>query len=102
MAGAAAVGDLVQRAQRALAAGCDVLPVCNDRPGVERLLDRLRVQIDPASQLRLVRMRGRRQYRFETLAASAAWQSAREWLIRSASPPPELSFKPEGADAGDT
>ncbi len=102
MAGAAAVGDLVQRAQRALAAGCDVLPVCNDRPGVERLLDRLRVQIEPASQLRLVRMRGRRQYRFETLAASAAWQSAQEWLIRSASPPPELSFKPEGADAGGT
>jgi beta-N-acetylhexosaminidase len=102
MAGAAAVGDLEQRAQRALAAGCDVLPVCNDRPGVERLLDGLRVQIEPASQLRLVRMRGRRQYRFETLAASAAWQSAQEWLIRSASPPPELSFKPEGADAGGT
>jgi hypothetical protein len=47
-------------------------------------------------------MRGRRQYRFETLAASTAWQSAREWLLRSGSPPPELSFKPEGADAGVT
>jgi beta-N-acetylhexosaminidase len=102
MAGAASVGDLAQRAQRALAAGCDVLPVCNDRPGVELLLDRLKVRIEPASQLRLVRMRGRRQYRFETLAASAAWQSAQEWLLRSASPPPELSFKPEGADAGGT
>jgi hypothetical protein len=76
--------------------------VCNDRPGVERLLDGLKVQIDPASQLRLVRMRGRRQYRFETLGASAAWQSAREWLLRSASPPPELTFKAEDGDAGDT
>jgi beta-N-acetylhexosaminidase len=102
MGGAAAVGDLVQRAQRALAAGCDVLPVCHDRPGAERLLERLKPQIDPASQLRLVRMRGRRQYRFETLAASSAWQSAREWLIRSASPPPELTFNSEGADAGDS
>jgi beta-N-acetylhexosaminidase len=102
MGGAAAAGDLVQRAQRALAAGCDVLPVCNDRAGAERLLERLKVQIDPASQLRLVRMRGRRQYRFETLAASTAWQSAREWLIRSASPPPELTFNSEGADAGGT
>jgi beta-N-acetylhexosaminidase len=102
MGGAAAVGDLVQRARRALAAGCDVLPVCNDRPGVERLLERLKLEIDPASQLRLVRMRGRRQYSFETLSASAAWQSAREWLIRSASPPPELTFKSEGADAGGT
>jgi hypothetical protein len=69
---------------------------------VERLLDRLPVQIDPASQLRLVRMRGRSHYRFESLGASAAWQSAREWLLRSASPPPELSFKAEGAEAGDT
>jgi beta-N-acetylhexosaminidase len=102
MGGAAAVGNLEQRAQRALAAGCDVLPVCNDRPGAERLLERLKLEIDPASQLRLVRMRGRRQYSFETLGASAAWQSAREWLLRSASPPPELVFKPEGADAGDT
>jgi len=102
MGGAAAVGDLLQRARRALDAGCDVLPVCNDRPGVERLLDSLRVQIDPASQLRLVRMRGRKHSRFETLGASAAWQSAREWLLRSASPPPELTFKAEGAEAGDT
>jgi beta-N-acetylhexosaminidase len=101
MGGAAGVGDLEQRAQRALAAGCDVLPICNDRAGVERLLHRLKLEIDPASQLRLVRMRGRRQYSFETLGASAAWQSAREWLLRSASPPPELIFKPEGADAGD-
>jgi len=102
MAAAAAVGDLVQRAQRSLAAGCDVLPVCNDRPGAERLLDRLKFKIDPASQLRLVRMRGRSQARFENLPASAAWQSAREWLLRSASPPPELSFSPEGADARGT
>ena len=102
MGGAATVGDLVQRALRALAAGCDVLPVCNDRPGVERLLERLKLEIDPASQLRLVRMRGRRHDSFETLSASAAWQSAREWLIRSASPPPELTFKSEGADAGGT
>ncbi len=92
MAGAAAVGDLLQRAERALAAGCDVVPVCNDPQGVERLLDRLKVAIDPASQLRLVRMRGRKQLRFETLAASAAWQSAREWLERSAASPPDLQL----------
>jgi beta-N-acetylhexosaminidase len=102
MGGAAAVGDLVERALLALAAGCDVLPVCNDRPGVERLLERLKVAADPASQLRLVRMRGRGARGFEKLPASAAWQSAREWLLRSASPPPELTFNSEGADAGGT
>jgi beta-N-acetylhexosaminidase len=103
MAGAAAVGDLTERAQRALAAGCDVLPVCNDRPGVERLLGRLEqlgIGIDPASQVRLVRMRGRKELRFENLAASAAWQSAREWLARSAASPPELSFSSGGSVAG--
>jgi beta-N-acetylhexosaminidase len=102
MAGAAAAGDLLQRAERALAAGCDVVPVCNDRPGAERLLDTLRVSIDPVSQLRLVRIRGRKQLRFENLTASAAWQSAREWLARSAASPPELSFNSGGTDAGGT
>jgi beta-N-acetylhexosaminidase len=99
MAGAAAVGDLPERAERALAAGCDVLPVCNDRPGVERLLDQFKPQIDPASQVRLIRMRGRKQPGFETLEASAAWRSAREWLIRSAAKP-ELKFEPDDAATG--
>jgi len=99
MAGAAAVGDLPARATHALAAGCDVLPVCNDRAGVRRLLDQLEPRIDPASQLRLIRMRGRRQPGFETLEASAAWRSAREWLARSAAKP-ELKFEPGDAETG--
>jgi beta-N-acetylhexosaminidase len=60
MAGAAAFGDVTQRARLALAAGCDVLPVCNDRAAVTTLLARLDAAVlDPASQARLVRMRGR-------------------------------------------
>jgi len=100
MAGAAGIGDLPARAERALRAGCDVLPLCNDRPGVERLLDVFRPQIDPASQLRLVRLRGRRGADFETLTASAAWRSAREWL--AAGPADHaLRFEPASDDRGD-
>jgi beta-N-acetylhexosaminidase len=99
MAGAAAVGDLTARAERALQAGCDVLPVCNDRAGVEGLLADFRSPVDPASRLRLVRMRGRKSCDFETLTASAAWRSAREWLAADAAAP-ELKFEPGDADAG--
>ncbi|WP_238388360.1 beta-N-acetylhexosaminidase [Sinimarinibacterium sp. NLF-5-8] len=42
MGGAAVVGTLADRARLALAAGCDMLPVCNDRAGVIELLDQLK------------------------------------------------------------
>jgi beta-N-acetylhexosaminidase len=56
---AAAFGDVVTRATRALSAGCDMLPVCNQRASVVKLLDRLHVDPEPASGLRLVRLHGR-------------------------------------------
>ena len=69
-AAAASVGDLVTRARLALAAGCDMLPVCNDRAGVRTLVERLEVEPAPASQLRLVRMRGRDGLSIEELHAA--------------------------------
>jgi beta-N-acetylhexosaminidase len=88
MAGAAAFGDIVQRASRALAAGCDILPVCNDRAAVERLLERWHPEIDPASQLRLVRLRGRSGApRRDELMASSAWRECQDVLKRCAAPP---------------
>jgi hypothetical protein len=67
---------------------------------VETLLERFKPRIDPASQLRLIRMRGRKQLDFETLEASAAWRSAREWLERSAAKP-ELRFEPDAGTGAD-
>ncbi len=59
MAGAAAAGDITTRARQALAAGCDVLPVCNDRAAAIELLERLRRPVDPVSRMRLARLHGR-------------------------------------------
>lgn len=39
MGGAAAIGDYPERARLAQAAGCDYLPVCNDRSATESVLD---------------------------------------------------------------
>ena len=97
MGGAAAYGDIVSRARQALGAGCNMLPVCNNRPGVIELLEHLREAPEPASSLRLVRLHGRAGAPDpETLRASATWRQARELLARTAQPPP-LSLDPGSA-----
>jgi len=84
---AAAFGDVVTRATRALSAGCDMLPVCNQRASVVELLDHLRAEPAPASGLRLVRLHGRGSWSPEELKTRPEWQRAQEWLQRCASAP---------------
>ncbi len=75
MAGAAAFGDIVARARLAREAGCDVLPVCNDRKAVETLLEALRDPPEPVSLMRLARLHGR-DAEPQALAAQPRWQAA--------------------------
>jgi beta-N-acetylhexosaminidase len=84
---AAAFGDIVTRAKRALSAGCDMILVCNQRPSVLQLLDRLRVEPEPASGLRLVRLHGRGGWSTEELKNRPEWPRAQEWLQRCAAAP---------------
>lgn len=96
MAGAAAAGSIMERAQLALAAGCDVLPVCNSRGAVAELLAGLGDVIDPVRQARLVRLHGRRSVGRNELLASARWGEVSEQLRRSFEPP-ALDLDPERA-----
>jgi len=76
MGGANVVGPMVTRAQLALEARCDVLPICNNRPGVLEVLDGLRIQSNAASQARLVRLHGKVAPQRPELLASSRWQAA--------------------------
>ncbi len=59
MAAAAAGGGYAERARAALAAGCDVLLVCNNRPAAREVVEALRHHDDPTTHLRCLRMHGR-------------------------------------------
>jgi beta-N-acetylhexosaminidase len=87
MGAVAAGGDIVERCRRALDAGCDMLLVCNDPASRSQALAGLAISPDPASQLRLVRMRGRERMSPEQLRASQPWGAAQQLLTRLAAAP---------------
>jgi beta-N-acetylhexosaminidase len=88
MAGAAAFGDVVERAELALAAGCDVLPICNDRHSVEWVLERLGANAaSAASQARLVRMRARGEAPTD-LHGNQHWRDTAARIAALSTPPP--------------
>ena len=58
MEGASVAGGVVQRAEAALAAGCDMILVCNAPQAASEVLDGLKA--GPLDQARAERMRGRR------------------------------------------
>jgi beta-N-acetylhexosaminidase len=90
MGGAAAFGDVMARVELALSAGCDVLPICNDRHSVELALRSLGTNDvgSPASQARLVRMRARGEPAAD-LRADVRWRETAERIekLSSARPP---------------
>ncbi|MBI4195949.1 MAG: beta-N-acetylhexosaminidase [Betaproteobacteria bacterium] len=63
MEGAKVAGGVVERAEAALEAGCDMLLLCNDPDGVDRLLGGLDHAMSPVSLARLARMHGRQPVR---------------------------------------
>ncbi|WP_406827660.1 beta-N-acetylhexosaminidase [Microbulbifer sp. ARAS458-1] len=82
MEGAGAAGGYRERIHAAMAAGCDMGVVCNNRAGAKEVLEALEgFTPDPASSQRLERMRGRAKIQsWEALEASPRWQETRQWL----------------------
>jgi beta-N-acetylhexosaminidase len=88
MAGAAAFGNVVERTELALVAGCDVLPICNDRHSVEWVLERFGANAaSAASQARLVRMRARGEAPTD-LHGNQHWQDTAARIAALSTPPP--------------
>lgn len=59
MKGTEGYGNIINRAQIALEAGCDMILVCNDALSCDRLLDELKWDMPALSLARLARMHGR-------------------------------------------
>lgn len=76
MAAAQAGGGYAERARAALAAGCDMALICNNRPAAGEIVDALRGYSDPAAQLRLLRMHGRGHPRPGRLHEDPRWRDA--------------------------
>ena len=88
MAGANAVGNCPERALKAIAAGCDMILLCNSPEEIPVVIDALEDYLSPPSQLHLIRLRGQRREAWESLRSSAAWREARQVIDDLSATPP--------------
>lgn len=87
MEAAAIAGGPSDRARMALEAGCDMVLVCNDRKAAAEVLESLDGYSNPASQVRLARLHGRKALGWSDLASSPLWRDAREAIAHLADRP---------------
>lgn len=83
MKGASVMGEkYVDRAEKALSAGCDMVLVCNNREGAINVLDNLSGHNDPVSHLRLARMHGKHETTMAELHKTGKWKKSSDILKR--------------------
>lgn len=78
MKATAKYGSIDDRARLALDAGCDMVPVCNDRDAAHEVVDALNEYSNPLSLVRLARLHGTGHPLRETVLASDKWQAIHE------------------------
>jgi len=76
MKAASVAGDVVDRANAAIRAGCDMALVCNDPDAAISVLDGLAEYNDPVAHIRLARMHGRHFVNRAKLLKDPAWHKA--------------------------
>jgi len=76
MSAAAQIGDITARGEAALAAGCDMILVCNDTTQADELLDGLEHEPEPAALVRLARMHGRGRPPVDRVDHDPSWREA--------------------------
>jgi beta-N-acetylhexosaminidase len=92
MAGVEALGGYTERTHAAIAAGCDMVLVCNYQEAAIKVMHTLETDINPASQVRLIRMHGHKQkMSLQELHNDAKWQTVSKEIL-SFEKVPELGF----------
>jgi len=94
MVGAECIGNYLQRAQRALEAGSDMVLVCNSPEGRNQVLSGLLAEENPVSHLRLIRMHGHTKLTHDELLKTDEWKSAVE-QVNNVEPSPLLDMDME-------
>ncbi len=93
MAAARQGGGYGERARAALAAGCDMVLVCNNPDGADEVLKALQDYAEPAAHLRMLRMHGRSRMNRERMHLDPAWHQAVQALAEAfENPDPELDL----------
>ncbi len=76
MHGASSAGTVAERVVKVLTAGCDLALICNDGAAIPSVADALDGYLDPAAQLRLMRLRPTLDFEWAELRESARWKAA--------------------------
>ena len=91
MEAAGIAGGFGERADAALTAGCDMALVCNHLDGAIEAADYIQGYLNPASQLRLIRMHGEHNIHWSQLKKNPHWQKVSE-KIMALNDSPELEL----------